>query len=164
MYAVRGCKRRILGILCSAAVAAAVGTASGQAHAQQQPAAGAKTVSPTGKGIAGGALLGAEVVMLTEGIIGIESVWPYPVFGVLGAAGGGVGGYFVEQADPAGMSAEASLYMLAGGMALVIPTIVVMLNATAYSFEEEEGVDKSGQQPPGAALPGGVPGGAPGAP
>src|SRR5262245_36109165 len=85
-------------------------------------------VTPTAKGIVGGALLGGEVVCLTMGIVGVEAGWPYFVFGGLGAAGGGIGGYFVEQEAPT----EVSLYMLAGGMALVIPTIVVALNATAY--------------------------------
>jgi len=103
-----------------------------QAHAEGE-------ASPTGKGIAGGILLGAEVVMLTEAIIGVNEAWPYPVFGALGAAGGGVGGYFVETTD----SAEASIYMLAGGMALAIPTLVAVLNATAYDPTDDEELDES---------------------
>ncbi|MEZ4297834.1 MAG: hypothetical protein R3B70_22955 [Polyangiaceae bacterium] len=99
--------------------------------------ASAQTKSPvTGdvKGIVGGALLGAEVVDLTIGIVGVEAGWPYLVFGALGAAGGGVGGYFVEQETRD--APEVPLYMLAGGMALVIPTIVVSLNATMYKPPE----------------------------
>src|SRR5262249_59890793 len=87
-----------------------------------------------GKGIVGGALLGAEVVDMTMGVIGVEKGWPYFVFGGLGAVGGGIGGYFVEQNAPT----EASLYMLAGGMALVIPTLVLSLNATKYRPPESE--------------------------
>src|SRR5262245_53223895 len=100
------------------AVAALAGVAT---FAAENEARASGPVSPTGKGIVGGALLGAEVVDLTMGIIGVEKGWPYFVFGALGAAGGGIGGYFVEQNAPT----EASLYMLAGGMALVIPTLVV---------------------------------------
>lgn len=103
------------------------------------PEASAQDVSPTGKGIAGGAMLGAEVVVITTGLIGVKSWWPYVVFGAVGAGGGAVGGYFVEQAGPA----EPSLFMLAGGMALIIPTVVVALNATAYDpTEDEEGFDE----------------------
>lgn len=88
----------------------------------------AEEVSATGKGITGGALLGGEVVMLTEAALGTRPAWAYVVGGVAGAAGGGVGGYFAEQnADP-----KVSLYLLAGGMALAIPTTVAILHTTAY--------------------------------
>jgi hypothetical protein len=119
----------------------------------------AEPVSATGKGIAGGALLGAEVVMITEAIIGVESWWPYLVFGAVGAGGGAVGGYFVETA---GVS-EPSLYMFAGGLALVVPALVVTLNATAYNPESDteedtyvetgsEGAPETGE-PAGPAEP-----------
>jgi hypothetical protein len=86
----------------------------------------------------GGALLGGEVVCITMGAIGVERGWPYFVFGGLGAVGGGIGGFFVEKAS----SPEPSLYMLAGGMALVIPTLVISLNATAYKPPETDQVEK----------------------
>jgi hypothetical protein len=92
-------------------------------------------VTPDGKGIVGGALLGAEVVDITMAIIGVEKGWPYFVFGGVGAVGGGIGGYFVEQEVT---TAEPALYMLAGGMALVIPTLVLSLNATAYKPPESD--------------------------
>lgn len=111
---------------------------------------------PTGKGIAGGILLGAEVIMIPIAIGGVEEWWPYLLGGVLGGAGGGVGGYFVEQTG----STEAAVYMLAGGMALVIPTIVGVLNVTAYNDEEEleseqeEGTgDEGSSEPPAASGP-----------
>jgi len=91
--------------------------------------ASAQEVSPTGKGITGGALLGAEAVTLTEAAVGVKPAWPYIVGGVVGAAGGGVGGYFAEHSG----NAKLSLYLLAGGMALVIPTTVAVLSATSYS-------------------------------
>ncbi len=107
-----------------------------QAHAQ---AADEETgaVSGSAKGIVGGAFLGAEIVMMPMGIAGLKPWWPYVVFGSVGAVGGAVGGWAVEQADP---PAEAPLYMLAGGLALVIPTLVLTLNATTRDdFEEAEG-------------------------
>lgn len=123
-------------------------------------------VTPTGKGIAGGILLGAELVIITEALIGVDDWWPYLVFGVVGGAGGGVGGYFVETAEVA----EPSLYMLAGGMALIMPSVILMLNATAWEPGEdlEEGeadvTDEGEPSAPGEPAgepqpPAGVPGG-----
>lgn len=83
---------------------------------------------PTAKGITGGALLGAEAVMVTEAALKVKPAWAYVVGGLAGAAGGGVGGYFVEQ----GGDAELSMYMLLAGMAFTIPTTVAVLSATAY--------------------------------
>jgi hypothetical protein len=110
-------------------------------------------VSPDGKAIVGTALLGAEVVDLTMGIIGVNAGWPYLVFGALGAGGGAVGGYFIEQETRD--APEVSLYLLAGGMALVIPTIVVSLNATTYKPPEStmgtSGEPADNQPSPGPA-------------
>jgi hypothetical protein len=97
------------------------------------PTARADDVSPTGKGIAGGALLGGEVVTITEALIGVHSGWAYLIGGGLGAGGGAVGGYFVEQASANG---QGPVYMLAGGLALVIPALVLSLNATRYQPSE----------------------------
>lgn len=126
--------RKAAHCLAGASVAAAV-LAGAPERASAQDANASDRVSVTGKGIVGGALLGGEVVMLTMGAIGVERGWPYLVFGGLGAAGGGVAGYFIEASEPA---AEVPLYMLAGGMALVIPTLIVTLNATAYKPPETD--------------------------
>jgi len=88
----------------------------------------AEEVATTGKGIVGGALLGAELVLVTEAAFKVQPGWAYLVGGVGGAAAGGVGGYFIEQEA----SSKATMLMLAGGMALVIPTTVAVLSATAY--------------------------------
>lgn len=92
------------------------------ARAEETPVTG------TGKGIVGGALLGGEVVTFGLGIAGVEQGWPYLVFGSVGAIGGGIGGFFIEDS----VDAEIPVYMLAGGMALVIPAVVVALDATRY--------------------------------
>jgi hypothetical protein len=119
----------------------------------------AEPVTATGKGIAGGVLLGAEVVMIPLGAAGVDKWWAYLLGGGLGAAGGAVGGYFVETKVS---KAEPSLYMLAGGLALVIPAVVLTLNATAYKPEVEEGETIS--EEPGAGGDSGTPGAAPEAP
>ncbi len=116
------------------------------------PEARADEVSPTGKGISGGALLGAEVVTIPMGIAGVHSGWAYLVGGVLGAGGGAVGGYFVEQSS---LNGQGPVYMLAGGLALVIPALVLSLNATRYRPSEGATEDH-----PPAEMPSADPGNA----
>jgi hypothetical protein len=126
----------------AAALAASFGAATLLGGAGEARAEG--PVSGTGKGVVGGALLGGEVVTITIAAIGVESAWPYLVFGGVGAIGGGIGGYFVESAAPA----EVPLYMLAGGMALIIPAVVAALNATAYQPPKDSiGDDPADNEP-----------------
>jgi hypothetical protein len=91
-------------------------------------AAGVEEASPTGKGIAGGALLGAELVLVIEAAVDVEPAWAYIVGGLGGGVAGGVGGYFVEQEG----DARAPMLMLAGGLAFAIPTVVAVAVATHY--------------------------------
>jgi hypothetical protein len=130
-------KSRLAPKLGAAAVAAALALAPTNAHAQAEPA----PVTADGKGIAGGILLGAEIVMIPIAAAGVDTWWPYFVFGLVGAGGGAVGGAAAEGHFGGEPPAEISLYMLAGGLALVIPTVVAVLNATAYNPEDEMDVD-----------------------
>lgn len=132
--------------LLSAVVLAATLLGPGLAHAEE--------VSPTGKGIAGGALLGGELVMGVEAAFGVQPTWAYLLGGALGAGAGGYGGYLVEQ----NASPKVSLYMLAGGMALVIPTTVAVLHATSFKppaeyREDNPSVPFPAAEPPRATLP-----------
>jgi hypothetical protein len=113
----------------------------------------ADDVSSSGKGVAGGALLGAEVPTIIEGIAGVRPPWIYIVSAVVGAGGGGVGGYEIEKNSTDG---KAPMYMLAGGLALVIPAVVLTLNATRYQPEEGATEDRT---PVGPAAEPGAPGG-----
>jgi hypothetical protein len=106
--------------------------------------------SPTGKGMVGGALLGAEVVMVTETAFKVKPVWAYILGGVAGAAGGGVGGYFLEHGST---DARPSMLLLAGGMAFAIPTTVAVLSATNYEppasfLQDQPPVDEPIAEPP----------------
>lgn len=113
----------------------------------------------TGKGITGGVLLGAEVVMLTEAAFKVKPTWAYLVGGLAGGVAGGIGGYFVERDD----ANKTSMYMLAGGMALIIPTTVAVLSAKAYEppadYTEDRGTSDPDQpvaeppQPTGEPAP-----------
>lgn len=127
--------------LTALALSAAAGAATLTGGATDARADG--PVTGTGKGIVGGALLGGEVVSVTMAAIGVQKGWPYFAFGGVGAIGGGIGGYFVEQAAPA----EVPLYMLAGGMAFIIPTLVAVLNATSYQPPESDTNDPVTNEP-----------------
>ncbi len=130
-------KRLTIGI-----TTAAIGLAALTAH---MPEARAEGGSPTVKGVIGGAFLGAEVVALPMGIFGVRAGWAYAVFPPLGAVGGAIGGYFVDKAyNDAGPQSQAygSSLLLAGGIALLIPTSVVVLNATRYRPAEEGTADR----------------------
>ncbi len=108
-------------------------------------------VTTSGKGIVGGALLGAETVVLAESLIGIRSPWAHAAGAVAGAIGGGVGGYYIETSSSDG---RIPLSLLAGGLVLAIPTIVVSLNATSYSAS-----DAPAESPPPAPAVIGLRGG-----
>ena len=112
-------------------------------------AAGVAEASPTGKGIVGGTLLGAELVMASEAAFSVKPTWAYVVGGLAGGAAGGVGGYFVEQQG----DARGPMLMLAGGLAFAIPTVVAVLSSTAYEppasyLQDQAPVDEPLAEPP----------------
>lgn len=136
---------RTLHLFAGAAIAAALVLGSGPAHAAED----AQEPSPTGKGITGGALLGAEVVMLFEAAIKVKKPWAYVAGGIGGGIAGGVAGYFAEDSG----DAKLSIYLLAGGMALAIPTTVAVLNATAYDPGADATEDRGPKDEPVAEPP-----------
>jgi len=101
------------------------------------------------KGTIGGALLGGELVVTVEAAAGVKSGWAYAGGAILGAAGGGVGGYFIEK----NASPRVDLLMLAGGMTLVIPSIVFALSRTAYAPPVDYLTDKPPADEPIANPP-----------
>jgi hypothetical protein len=119
-------------------------------------AASLTTVSPAsadypvnGKGIVGGGLLGAEVGMFTLSAAGARDTWLYFVVPGALAAGGAVGGYFVEtKADP-----KVSMFFLTGGMALAIPAVVATLSATAYRPASEDSTPADAKPAASPAAP-----------
>jgi hypothetical protein len=135
------------------ALAAVLGAA--MVSAPSRPArADSTSVSPDGKGIVGGALLGAEVVTMTESIAGLRPGWAYAVGAIAGAGGGAAGGYFIERASYSS-DGRIPTYLLAGGLALVIPAVVLVLNATRYMPDESAAEDN---------VPAGGPAAEPGTP
>lgn len=81
---------------------------------------------PRGRGVVGGALVGAELTLIGEAIAGVQSPWAYFVGGVAGGAAGAAAGSVVERQA----NEDVSLVLLAAGVGLVIPTIVWVGNAT----------------------------------
>jgi hypothetical protein len=119
----------------------------------------ADQVSPTGKGIVGGALLGGEVVTIVESLAGVHAGWAYWLGAIVGAGGGGVGGWAVEQGSTDGVVPMA---MLAAGLGLVIPAMVLSLDATRYRPDEGATEDHVPTGP--AAEPGATSGSVVGSP
>jgi hypothetical protein len=119
--------RKAVGFAVAATLFSAVLCTPGTADADT-------AVSGTGKGIAGGALLGGEVGFMALSAFGAKSSWMYWTIPTALAIGGGVGGYFIEKSA----SPEIPLAMLAGGMALIIPTVVITLSAASYQPTSED--------------------------
>ena len=149
-------KKRLRAFTLAALTATTLVASAKPAHAEP--------VDPTAKGIIGGALLGGELVVFGEALFGVRSTAAYLIGAGIGAAAGGVGGYFVEQAVDDG---RIPAYMLAGGLAALIPAIVVTLDATRYMPSEGAREDKPVNAPPSdPGKPGGssVVGAEPGTP
>jgi hypothetical protein len=107
----------------AAALAATLVTSTGQAQT------GVDAASSSGKGIAAGILLGAETVVFAEAALGVKPRWAYLVGAGVGAVGGGVGGYFLED----NLSPKTAMVLLASGMVLAIPATVAALSASSYT-------------------------------
>ena len=101
------------------------------------------------KGITGVGLIGAEVGFIVPALAGMDDTWPYIVFPAVGGIGGGLAGYFlVENND----QTELAIGSVALGMAMIIPTWVIVLSATTYD-PEDEGIVQDDQGGPDEVLP-----------
>ena len=86
------------------------------------------------KGAVGLGLVGAELGAVIPALVGVEATWAYIVFPVVGAAGGGLAGYFaLDNADQVGLSVVA----LTAGMALILPALIATLQLTSYSEDDQ---------------------------
>jgi len=122
--------------LSVAALTAACLLVSSVSHAQ--------SVSSSPKGVVGGTLLGAEAVLLTEAAFDVHPTWLYYVGGGVGAIGGGVAGYYIEDS----ISAKSNMYLMSAGMLLMIPTAVAALSAAAYEPPEDYTQDQAPSDEP----------------
>ncbi len=135
-------RKAVAALTLAAVTSAALLTHTSDAAAQSS--ANVQYVTPTGKGITGCALLGAEAVTLIQAAAGVRPRWAYIVFPLLGAAAGGVGGYFLEDAGADGTDttmtglAVGSLIL---GLGLVVPSVIAYVNATTYRPESDVSED-----------------------
>jgi hypothetical protein len=110
-------------------LAATCEPAFAQAAPESQEASGGSSGSNVAKGIVGGGMLGAELAMLTESAFRLRPTWMYLAGAGAGALAGGYLGYQISD----GSSNKPPAFLLAGGIALIIPTIMGVLTATQYA-------------------------------
>lgn len=110
---------------CVVAVLAAL-TSAPEAEAQA-----VNRVSASAKGMIGLGLLGAELGLIAPAFVPAREWWPYVVFPVVGAAGGIVGGYFLEEATQ--NTPEIAIAFMVAGFVLAVPAVVGTLALTADS-------------------------------
>jgi len=125
---------------------AALTFGSPQVASAQTPAPEPGRIYAIPQGLVGGALLGAELVMMIEGGAGVRNKWIIIGTGAAGLVAGGVGGFFVDRAIDQTMMASRflpliSTAMLAVGLSLIIPTVIVVLTATMYRPDTNNQVD-----------------------
>jgi hypothetical protein len=94
-------------------------------------------ISAVPKGTIGMGLIGAELGFAIPALAGLDDWYWYVIFPTIGAAGGAVAGWFV--ADKPGRQ-NASVALLATGIALILPTMVLTAWKTSYSPDEHETV------------------------
>lgn len=115
-------------------------------------ATGTDAASTDGKGIAAGILLGAETVVLAEAALGVRPGWAYLVGAGVGAVGGGVGGYFLEDH----ISPKTATVLLASGLVLAVPATIAALSASAYEPPRDYVQDTAPEDEPVDAVPQGA--------
>lgn len=127
----------VAGLLAAPSVAQAQGdTDSDTGAVPEAPDYGNNQVKAQFVGVSGGAIAGFELVAAAEALFKVKKAWPYLTFPFLGAAGGGVGGYFLEKASPQGAVA-----LLVASLVLVIPTAVLVSVSRAYDPSSENAVE-----------------------
>jgi len=105
-----------------------------QAQADEDELADSKEIPPDFKGMVGLGLIGAELGFVIPALAGLHETWAFIVFPIVGAGGGAAAGYFLlEKGDG---EPELAVASLTAGMALVIPSLIITLSATAYEPEE----------------------------
>jgi hypothetical protein len=142
-----GVKRCLIALMAIALSSSAGGRAFAQTEAPEEGSSSGNIA----KGTVGGAMIGAEAVMLAESAFRLRPMWLY----LVGGAGGGlVGGYLGYHLSD-GNSNKPPSFLIAGGIALVIPTIMGVLTATQYappnSFRPDPAVDEETDEDAGEA-------------
>lgn len=133
------------GLTLAFAATLAVGTlAEPSRAAAQDPEPVQIDASP--KGLIGLGFIGAELGLTIPALAGLDETWSLIVFPVVGAAGGAIAGHYAIDNRGNEKAAVATLMI---GLALVVPSIVITVAATAYDpesdFEEDDGGGGDGE-------------------
>jgi len=106
-------------------------------RAQAQAPVETHQVDADFEGKVGCGLIGAEVGLVTVGLMQVEETWPYVLGAGVGATGGAIFGHFViDQND----EVEAGVAVMAVGIGLAIPALVFAAAASAYDPEDDDDV------------------------
>jgi hypothetical protein len=89
------------------------------------------------KGAVGLGLLAGELVVNIEALAGVRKAWIFVVTGLVAAGGGAAGGYFAETKPKADTGAQVGVGLLAGGMAMIVPTLIITTAMTKYRGKKE---------------------------
>lgn len=120
-------------VLAVGSMDAARGAAEAQCTSTTTGVEGCGPVRALPKATIGLGLVGAELGLIVPAVAGLRDWYWYLIFPVVGAAGGAVGGYFLDVEMGRSNSPEVSVALMAIGMALVVPTVIGTLALTAYS-------------------------------
>jgi hypothetical protein len=85
------------------------------------------------RGAVGLGLVGFELVMTIEAAVGVTNPWLLSLIPLAAGGGAAVGGYYMEQE-----STEAGVAMLAVGMTLLVPSILITLVLSSKTYEPTE--------------------------
>lgn len=122
-------------------VAAAVLAFSLSGKAMAQTASPDEVSNNGAKGAVGLGLLAMELVVNIEAAAGVKKPWILAVTGLVAAGGGAAGGYFAETKSSASTGAKVGMGLLAGGMVMLVPTMIITTALTKYRGKEEAGAE-----------------------
>jgi hypothetical protein len=121
--------------LVAALTAAAALAAPAPAAAQRiDPTFEGSEISSTPKGTIGMGLIGAELGLVVPALAGLKGWYWYVLFPAVGGVGGALAGWYVI--DKPGRE-KAAVAMLATGMALLLPALLVTAWKTSYDPGED---------------------------
>ena len=100
-----------------------------------------KVTNNGAKGCVGLGLLAGELVVTIEAVAGVKKAWILAVTGLVAAGGGAVGGYFAETSPGAEKGGQVGVGLLAGGMAFLVPTMIIATHMTRFAGKKESGAE-----------------------
>ncbi|RLB45429.1 MAG: hypothetical protein DRJ42_29960 [Deltaproteobacteria bacterium] len=130
-----------LGIVAGFAAVMIIGSSSFTATAVAQTAMPTQ-VESVPKGAIGLGLVGAELGLVLPAAFGLAETWSMIVFPIVGGTAGAIGGYFAFDESNV---AEGGVAMLAIGMALVVPAMVLTLVFTSYDGDDDVAPEDEGE-------------------